>query len=325
MQEAVDELPNYSFIAESIGEQGIHTINILDRYVYPKTLRENLKKQAPLLIYAKGNMDLIKKDSVAIVGARNSKPVSLEFTDNVARKAVKDGHVVVSSFAKGVDRKALESALDHKGRSIIVLPQGIETYTSKTYYREIVRGDILVISVYHPKAPWSVGLAMDRNKIIYGLAHHIYAAESNASGGTWEGVLDGLKRGRKVYVRQPGKDEKNANALLIRKGAIPVDIHGNELRRETADLFQEPGKQYKASEEQPEKEGDLLGSLIEKLKETGERGMTLQEIVEYLKPEEIQSRRLTSLLNRSPYFRKEKRGRYNYYVLNRSYGEGTLF
>src|SRR5690606_28582336 len=84
-----------------------------------------------------------------------------------------------------------------------------------------------VMSTYHPKAPWSVGLAMDRNKIIYGLAVEIYAAESNESGGTWEGVLNGLKRGRQVYVRMPEAKEKNANLLLIQKGAVPVDFTGN--------------------------------------------------------------------------------------------------
>ncbi len=158
-------------------------------------------------------MDLLKKDSIAIVGARKSTTVSLQFTDNVAKEAVKNENVVVSGFAKGVDKKALDSTLEHEGQSIVVLPQGIETYKSKTYYQEIVKGNVLVMSIYHPKAPWSVGLAMDRNKIIYGLANHIYAAESNNSGGTWEGVLNGLKRGRKVYVRKPGLKEKNANTL----------------------------------------------------------------------------------------------------------------
>ncbi len=238
--ESVNDLPNYAFLAERIEDQGIHTMNIWDKYVYPGSLKQNLKKEAPLLIYAKGNMDLLKKESIAIVGARKSSDVALQFTENIAGMVVKKDRVVVSGFAKGVDKKALEIALEHQGQSIIVLPQGIETYKSKDYYPNIVKGDVLVLSIYHPKAPWSVGLAMDRNKIIYGLANQIYVAESNSSGGTWEGVLNGLKRGRKIFVRKPDALERNANGLLIQKGASPVDFNGNVLPNEVVSLFNEP-------------------------------------------------------------------------------------
>lgn len=79
----------------------------------------------------------------------------------------------------------------------------------------------------HPKAPWSVELAMARNAIIYGLASEIYAAQSDSKGGTWSGVIEGLKKGQTVYVRVPSANEKNANKLLIEKGGIGVDLHGN--------------------------------------------------------------------------------------------------
>ena len=126
---------------------------------------------------------------------------------------------VVSGFAKGVDKQALDSAIKYKGQSIIVLPQGILTFTSgfKTYYKQIVDGDVLVLSTFFPKAPWQKELAMARNPIIYGLADEIYVAESSEKGGTWSGVVDGLHKKRKIYVRKPGSNEKNANNLLIQK------------------------------------------------------------------------------------------------------------
>ena len=255
LKESVEDLPNYAFLAERIEEQGIHTMNIWDQYVYPPNLKKHLKYEAPLLIYAKGNMDLLKRDSIAIVGARKSADVSLEFTDNVAKQAVRKKEVIVSGFAKGVDKMALDAALKYKGQSIIVLPQGIETYKSKEYYREIVKGNVLVMSIYHPKAPWSVGFAMDRNRIIYALANHIYAAESNSSGGTWEGVLNGLKRGRKVFVRKPAPGEKNANNRLIGMGATPVDMDGNELEHTPTGLFGEEGRDNsKANQDEKKKD-----------------------------------------------------------------------
>jgi hypothetical protein len=40
-------------------------------------------------------------------------------------------------------------------------------------------------------------------------------------------VIDGLRKGRRIYVRKAGQDEKNANDTLISRGAVPVDSEGN--------------------------------------------------------------------------------------------------
>jgi predicted Rossmann fold nucleotide-binding protein DprA/Smf involved in DNA uptake len=97
----------------------------------------------------------------------------------------------------------------------------------KKYYPQIVEGDVLILSTFFPKAPWSVGLAMARNPIIYGLAEDIYVAQSANKGGTWEGVHDGLRRGRKIFVRVSQPVENIANNEFFSKGAIPVDMNGN--------------------------------------------------------------------------------------------------
>ncbi len=230
LEKARAEIPNNSFYAEDLISQGFEIIPINSKK-FSNTLKRNLKvKYTPPVIYAKGNKQLLLEDSIAIVGSRKASKISLEFTDNIAKKASKEYKVVVSGFAKGIDRQALDSALKYGGQSIIVLPQGITTFKSgfKKYYKEIVQGNLLILSTFHPKAKWSVGLAMARNPIIYGLANEIYVAESSEKGGTWEGVQDGLKKGRTIYVRYPNPKEKNANLVLIQKGAIGVDFNGNK-------------------------------------------------------------------------------------------------
>lgn len=233
-QEAAKELSNYAFMVEDLLEQGYSILPITSPD-YSPILKKNLgRTYAPPLIYTKGNKAIMKEDSVAIVGSRKANKVSLDFTDNVAKKASIEHKVIVSGFAKGVDKQALDSALDYKGQSIIVLPQGISTFKSgfKKYYKQIIEGDVIVLSTFHPKTPWSVGLAMARNPIIYGLASEIYVAESSNKGGTWSGVVDGLRKGRKIYVRKPDHEENNANTILIQKGGIPVDCKGNVLTYE---------------------------------------------------------------------------------------------
>lgn len=229
-EEARVQLANNSFLVEELMAQGYDILPITHEN-YPKLLKANLKFNAPTVIYTKGNISLLQEPSIAIVGSRRADANSLIFTDNIAKKATEKNKVVVSGFAKGVDRQALDSAVEANGKSIIVLPQGIMTFGSgfKQYYKHIAQGRVLVMSSFAPKAPWSVEFAMARNPIIYGMASEIFVAQSDDKGGTWSGVIDGLKKNRPIYVRYPEKNEKNANLLLIQKGASAIDITGNTL------------------------------------------------------------------------------------------------
>lgn len=245
-EEAKKELSTYAFMVEDLLEQGYSILPITSQD-YSPTLKKNLgRTYAPPVIYTKGNLQIMKEKSIAIVGSRKANDISLEFTDNIAKNASKDYKVVVSGFAKGVDKQALDSAIKYKGQSIIVLPQGIATFQSgfKKYYKQIIDGDVLVLSTFYPKAPWSVQLAMARNPIIYGLASEIYVAESSEKGGTWSGVMDGLRKGRTIYIRKPNSREKNANNILISKGGKAVDNEGNltsyEIKEETKSIVSEP-------------------------------------------------------------------------------------
>ncbi len=227
-EEAYKTLANNSFLVEELTDQGYRVLP-LPSEDYPEVLKKNLGYGAPTVLFAKGNISLLQEPSVAIVGSRNADNISLTFTDNVAKRAASEKKVVVSGFAKGVDRQALDSAIEGCGRSIIVLPQGIMTFAAgfKQYYKQILQGNVLVVSTFAPKAPWCIEFAMARNPIIYGMASEIFVAQSDEKGGTWSGVVDGLRRNRPIFVRYPKDAEKSANILLIQKGAKAVDDLGN--------------------------------------------------------------------------------------------------
>jgi len=243
--DAKKELPNNSFLAEDLLSQGYDIIPVTSSD-YPAILKSNLKYNSPIVVYTKGDKRLLQQDSVAIVGSRSATAQALDFTTKVAENAVKQDYPVVSGFAKGVDRQALDAAVNVGGKSVIVLPQGICTFAGgfRQYYKPISQGKVLVLSPYHPKAPWSVAFAMARNPIIYAMASKIYVAQSDSTGGTWEGVIDGLRKKREIYVRYPEANEKNANMLLIQKGAIPVDAQG-EIMTLSEDAFKSPEEKAK--------------------------------------------------------------------------------
>lgn len=225
---AHEQLARNAFMVEDILNQGYDILPITSPD-YPQALKKNLKQGAPCVIYVKGNKSLLNHESTAIVGSRKADNISLEFANNMAKKATRESKTVVSGFAKGVDRQALDATLEVNGTSIIVLPQGITTFSSgfRQYYQPISQGKVAVVSIFHPKATWSVELAMARNSIIYAMASDIYVAQSESKGGTWSGVTEGLKKGQKIHVRIPQCNEKNANMLLIQMGGIGVDFNGN--------------------------------------------------------------------------------------------------
>lgn len=223
-------LANLSFLVEKLLNEGFKIIPI-NSELYPKIMKENLKvKYSPTVIYTKGDAKILQENSVAIVGSRDANEEALSFTDNIAKKMANEYKVVVSGFARGVDRQSLDSSIKYNGNSIIVLPQGILTFDSgfRKYYQEINNGGVIVLSTFPPDAGWSTGLAMARNRYIYGLAKEIYVAQTNSSGGTWSGAVEGLKKNREVFVYyQEHNNEKSPSYELIKLGAKAVDFNGN--------------------------------------------------------------------------------------------------
>lgn len=228
------KIAGYGFLLNELNANRIFIIPFEDER-YPQTLLNKMGiYKAPTLLYGYGNIELLAQNKIAIVGSRKAGQTSLQFTENIARLSIRNHEVVVSGFAKGVDRKAYESAIEAGGNSIIILPQGILQFRNemKKLYPHIRNGQTLILSPYPANAPWSVGLAMSRNPVIYGMAEQIYVAQSEDSGGTWNGVLEGLKNNWHIYVRKPLSGEKCANDLLIEKGAVAVDMTGSVIETE---------------------------------------------------------------------------------------------
>lgn len=231
ISDAKEKLTNVSFLAEKLLNEGYKIIP-LNSELYPKIMKENLKiKYSPTIIYTKGDVNILQENAVAIVGSRDAGEDALKFTDNIVKKMTNEYKVVVSGFARGIDKQALDSSIKFNGNSIIVLPQGILTFDSgfRKYYKEINSGCVIVLSTFPPEAGWSTGLAMARNRYIYGLAKEIYVAQTNTSGGTWSGATDGLKKGRNVFVYYPQNDTKSPAYQLIKQGAKAIDFNGNVM------------------------------------------------------------------------------------------------
>lgn len=226
LEQAKEKLVGQAFLAEQLSHDGIHLLTVLDAD-YPTLLKQALdvNKIPPVLLYA-GDLRILRRQTIGIIGSRNANETSLSFTRAIAQELAKKGANVISGNARGVDRAAYEGATTTDGCTTVVLPHGIRKL-SKVQMRDlpprIETGHVLLLSQFHPDAPWLVSRAMERNNVVTGLAQIVIVAESDSKGGTWEGAHGALKQKRRLYVRQmDAADLLPGNKLLLEKGGIPL-------------------------------------------------------------------------------------------------------
>ena len=93
---------------------------------YPPLLKERLKRDAPVLLYGCGNIEIAAaRGALAIVGSRNVDDSLIEYARDVASLSAKAGRIVVSGAARGIDQAAMNGALEAGGKAVGVLAGGL--------------------------------------------------------------------------------------------------------------------------------------------------------------------------------------------------------
>ncbi len=191
---------------------------------YPKRLKARLKEDAPPLLYGCGEIAVLEKGGLAVVGSRHVDDELIAFTENVGRLTAKAHRTVVSGGAKGIDRAAMHGALQEGGDVAGVMADSLERAALARDNREpLMEGRLVLISPYDPAAGFNVGHAMQRNKVIYALADAGLVVTSDfEKGGTWTGAIEQLERFHfvPVFVRN-GSNAGRGNSALIQHGGLP--------------------------------------------------------------------------------------------------------
>lgn len=201
---------------------------------YPRRLKAKLKEDAPPLLYGCGDIALLEKGGLAVVGSRHVDDELVGFTENVGRLSAEAHRNIVSGGAKGIDRAAMYGALMAGGDVAGVMADSLERAALVRDNREpLMEGRLVLISPYDPAAGFNVGHAMQRNKLIYALADAALVVTSDfEKGGTWAGAIEQLDRLRfvPVFVRNGANAGQGNLALLSRGGRPwPNPQSGNEL------------------------------------------------------------------------------------------------
>jgi DNA processing protein len=208
---------------EVLFSRGIWAVARMDEQ-YPAKLRKTLKHQAPTVLFGAGEIGLLRCEAVAVIGSRNIDEAGAAFAKEVGRKAVASGLAVVSGGARGTDRIAMDGALEADGKAVGALADSLDATTRKSDVRELLLdGRLVLLTPYAPTAGFSVGAAMGRNKLIYGLADFAVVVSSDyQTGGTWAGAVEALKAGWCPVFAREGADVPKGNRELLKLGAVAL-------------------------------------------------------------------------------------------------------
>ncbi len=188
---------------------------------YPASLRATLRHQAPPVLFGAGAIELLARRGTAIVGSREIDAEGAEFARRLGVACARSRVPVVSGGARGTDRLAMQAALEEGGTAFGALADSVERTVRQADVREyLLEERLTLVTPYSPTAGFSVGAAMGRNKVIYGLADRAVVIASDwEKGGTWAGAIEALKAGWvPVFVRD-GAGGSPGNRELLRRGA----------------------------------------------------------------------------------------------------------
>lgn len=190
---------------------------------YPYNL--GFVEDAPPVLSTIGNLNLLTKTSLAVVGSRNSSMNGEKFAFNISQEIGRSGYVIISGLARGIDRYAHLGSIETG--TIGVLAGGINVIyppeNEKLYHEMKEKGLILAenpfgmepIARHFPK----------RNRIVSGIAKGVLVVEAALRSGSLITARFALEQGRDVFA-VPGSPFdprcKGTNGLL-REGAILVE------------------------------------------------------------------------------------------------------
>lgn len=207
-------------------KKGIQVINI-ESEAYPDCLRAI--DSPPLVLYCLGDLSLLKKEKIAVVGTRRASPYGRWAASRIGKEIANLGLVHVSGMAWGIDSVSHEAVIENGGKSIAVLGTGVDVCypkSSRNVYEELIKSG-LVVSEYPPGTTGHPRNFPERNRIISGLAEKVIIVEGALRSGSLITAKFALEQGRDVYavpgnINQPNSIGTN---LLIYEGAIPlIDI-----------------------------------------------------------------------------------------------------
>lgn len=221
-------------IMRKFENKGIQVVTFIDSD-YSYMLKEI--HDPPLVLFCKGNIDLLNMPSIAIVGSRKctyyGKRVAETFVAGLSNQ-----FCIVSGLANGIDTVAHKKALELNAKTIAVLGGGFDhVYPSNNIsLAERIAQLGLLVSEYNPNVEPNSYRFPVRNRIITGLSKGVIVAEAGKKSGVFSTVESASQQNRDVFVvpgdifsyASVGSNEllKNYRNTLVTSPQDVIDAYG---------------------------------------------------------------------------------------------------
>ena len=195
---------------------------VLGQGLYPRLLAE--LEDAPPLLTTKGNLNLLDRQSVAIVGARNASAAACRFARGLAHDLGRQDLLVVSGLARGIDSAAHDGAFETG--TVGVIAGGIDNfYPPENEQRQKALYDRgLVLAEMPPGTEPRARHFPYRNRIIAGMSSGTIVVEAAPRSGSLITARLAADAGREVMAVPGSPLDPRAQGCnqLIRDGATLI-------------------------------------------------------------------------------------------------------
>ncbi|MFP5245111.1 MAG: DNA-processing protein DprA, partial [Thermoanaerobaculia bacterium] len=167
---------------------------------YPPLLAEIF--DPPLALHFRGDLSLLTKPAIAIVGSRRASPYALNVAEQLARQLASTGMVIVSGLARGIDAAAHQATLATGGKTIAVLGTGIDVVYPRAHGRlfQRIASEGLLVSEFPPGTPPKPEHFPIRNRIISGLSRGTLIVEATRRSGSLITARMAAEQNREVFA-----------------------------------------------------------------------------------------------------------------------------
>lgn len=199
---------------------------------YPAALAEI--PHPPFGIYVRGEIPVLE-NAIAIVGTRRATPEGKHIAEEFAEALARKGCTIISGLAFGIDAAAHAGALRARGRTLAVLPGGLDAIYPRTHGKlaeKIIKEGGAIISEYPPGEVPYQSRFLERNRMVSGLSRGTVVIEAPKRSGAIATARFAFEQNRDLFV-VPGSiahpNFKGSHAL-IRQGAELVSDPAQILR-----------------------------------------------------------------------------------------------
>jgi DNA processing protein len=232
---------------QRLQDTGTTTVAITDPE-YPAQLREIY--DPPVLLFARGRVELLQSIALGIVGTRRPTPYGLAVAERMSGDLARAGLTVVSGMARGIDTAAHKGAIAAEGDTVAVLGCGVDVvYPSENrkLAADLAAKQLLISEFPMGSTAFPQNFPI-RNRIISGMCHGVLVVEGAQYSGSSITARLAMDQGREVFA-VPGNITSKASwgpNLLIKQGAklvqdwndVVVDLPA-EVRRQLIERGQE--------------------------------------------------------------------------------------